>query len=492
VSFISIKAEVVVRGRISSGIHINDLYYAVPINGVGNIIYDQRKVNFVNDSVFLIRTVLKYAGFIYLMMPEKIISFYVNPDDSVGLSIVYEFDKDHKGIVFKTLNFSGPNSSGNEIFNLNPSYSQLINFQVNIFLNKYETIQAFYKASLLSLNKLLYPLDSLYTIHKIDSGFYHVVSKEIQGSFIYSFFGLFSFLSRDNNMKIHDKFILAKETNQDILTQSNYDTLKYKFYQDFNPMDSDYQYTVLGKGFTCIYCMDMYDGNFKKTAAYDSAFLTLDPSLRYLGYMKGKLLEAVWAGELYLKAMSESDHELNTNYKLFVKHFPVSPYKKLIEKRLKDFGNDKSSSLTSKEVIFRSENNSIKQVVSKNFQNQFVLIDLWATWCSPCIYEFKYKDRTKAFLDKNKIKLLYISIDKISEESHWKKFAAKNKLLGTHILASENMRGEISKIFYENKDILIPRYVLIDKQGKIVGDDLPVPSSGEKFETKILSLIRNK
>jgi thiol-disulfide isomerase/thioredoxin len=210
---------------------------------------------------------------------------------------------------------------------------------------------------------------------------------------------------------------------------------------------------------------------------------------------KGILQEANWAGALYWQAMSESKEELNKNLELFVAHFPNSPFIKYIKERFNSFVDESNINKTAdKEFIFLETNyyNSIEQIVKTKFYNEFVLVDLWATWCSPCLYELKYKNRVKTFLNKNKIQLLYLSIDDSSQQEFWKKFVKKNGLSGTHLLASKDLANRISNSLYDGKDISIPRYLLINKNGKIVNSDLPMPSSQDQFELKIMSLIQNK
>ena len=55
--------------------------------------------------------------------------------------------------------------------------------------------------------------------------------------------------------------------------------------------------------------------------------------------------------------------------------------------------------------------NSINQLLYQ-FKGKPVFIDLWATWCEPCLEEFRYNEQLHSFLDKKQIEMIYVSFDK--------------------------------------------------------------------------------
>lgn len=66
-------------------------------------------------------------------------------------------------------------------------------------------------------------------------------------------------------------------------------------------------------------------------------------------------------------------------------------------------------------------------------KNQIVYIDVWATWCGPCIQEMPAsKVLQKWFEGNGKVVFLYVSID--SDQQAWKQYLAKNtNFKGEHI-----------------------------------------------------------
>jgi thiol-disulfide isomerase/thioredoxin len=124
----------------------------------------------------------------------------------------------------------------------------------------------------------------------------------------------------------------------------------------------------------------------------------------------------------------------------------------------------------------------------KRFEGKNVLVDVWATWCHPCIEDFKYKNQLEPFVDRGEIELLYISIDKPQWEDRWRQSIKINQLVGHHFRANPKFVEDMWHVIGDYEGA-IPRYVLIDKQGKIYKSTAARPSQGSQLAEQIESLI---
>lgn len=138
------------------------------------------------------------------------------------------------------------------------------------------------------------------------------------------------------------------------------------------------------------------------------------------------------------------------------------------------------------------ENFNGKTTSLKDLEGKYVYIDVWATWCGPCIAEIPaLKKLEKEYHDKN-ISFVSISIDDAkrhggsAEMAHekWKKMVGEEELGGIQLFAPNGWETDFIKDY---KIYGIPRFILVDPEGKIVSASAPRPSSEyliELFESK--------
>lgn len=112
----------------------------------------------------------------------------------------------------------------------------------------------------------------------------------------------------------------------------------------------------------------------------------------------------------------------------------------------------------------------------KDFRGKYVYIDIWATWCGPCCEEIPYLQKLEEKM-KNK-NIVFVSISCDVNRMTWARIVREKKLGGVQL----HMRNDTS--FKEAYGIGgIPRFILLDKEGRIISTDMTRPSNPETAKT---------
>ena len=115
-----------------------------------------------------------------------------------------------------------------------------------------------------------------------------------------------------------------------------------------------------------------------------------------------------------------------------------------------------------------------KNVSLDDFKGKYVYVDVWATWCGPCKGEIPFlKKLDKEYKDK-KIVFVSLSIDEMKNKDKWLKMVKDENLQGVQIMADKAWNSDFVKAYNIRG---IPRFILIDKEGKILNDNAPRPSN---------------
>ena len=161
------------------------------------------------------------------------------------------------------------------------------------------------------------------------------------------------------------------------------------------------------------------------------------------------------------------------------------------------FSNMKIGS-TSPDFSFEDVNGNI--VTSADLKGKYVLIDIWATWCGPCVQEVPYLNKLEEKLHGKEIAFMSLSIDEEKMKETWKKMVKEKEMGGLQLLAPGGWENPFVQA-YEVK--AIPRFILLNKEGKVMYPDVRIrPSSpdlhpilemllsGEITEEKAIEYLR--
>jgi thiol-disulfide isomerase/thioredoxin len=124
-----------------------------------------------------------------------------------------------------------------------------------------------------------------------------------------------------------------------------------------------------------------------------------------------------------------------------------------------------------------------KKLVNLNdLKGKIVYIDIWATWCLPCVKEIpSLKKLEVAFKNKD---IQFVSICKSDHLKSWEKMIKEDNLGGIQLFAPD----ENIAFFKDYMVFSIPRFILLDKTGKIIDANAKSPSNPE-LKSQLESLL---
>ncbi len=107
-----------------------------------------------------------------------------------------------------------------------------------------------------------------------------------------------------------------------------------------------------------------------------------------------------------------------------------------------------------------------------SFKGKLVYVDVWATWCKPCLAETPELQKLESEYHGKNIVFMSVSVDETREP--WIKMVEEREFGGVQLWA----KGW-SKITKDYAIFGIPRFMLFSADGKIISTDAPRPSSDE-------------
>ncbi|MDR3046573.1 MAG: redoxin family protein [Bacteroidales bacterium] len=204
----------------------------------------------------------------------------------------------------------------------------------------------------------------------------------------------------------------------------------------------------------------------------------------FVGELKDFLLARNYGSAVnrYKKNKELNDADMDNWYHDYFEKIADGISKKYIQysyEQYKILGNPFPESIL-KEKIIQLSDSSVYTIGSffEKYKGMQLVVDHWATWCGPCLYEMEIgKENVQKLKDVGNT-FVYISFDKISDFNKAKEKATEVGIIENAYLILGNFNTEYANHLNMSD---IPRYVMIDANGNIKEMRMHHPSSISNF-----------
>ncbi len=183
-----------------------------------------------------------------------------------------------------------------------------------------------------------------------------------------------------------------------------------------------------------------------------------------------KIADWFMVSDLIEKMSHESDKDRLAKYDQIIEKIKTPAYNtaaKTYLQGLLQFGKgDVAADFTAVDIMG-------KKVSLADLKGKVIYVDIWATWCGPCLAEMPSMDEIKnKYRDNKDVVFVSLSIDDDNQVDKWKQSVWGRKANGYQWQINRN---KLTAYNVTN----IPRSLLIDKDLKIVSMSAPLPSAKE-------------
>lgn len=155
------------------------------------------------------------------------------------------------------------------------------------------------------------------------------------------------------------------------------------------------------------------------------------------------------------------------------------PYTKALE----EYIEHQSFRVGSTAYPFKLQGIDGNTIALKEYKGKYVFLDFWASWCGPCRREVPNVAKMYKALKGKDFEVIGISID--NKEDAWKNAVKEMKMTWPQACDLEAWNSLVARKYNVQA---VPRTILIDPEGKVIGIDL----RGEDLTKKVKELMKKK
>ncbi|TWV92733.1 TlpA disulfide reductase family protein [Chitinophaga pinensis] len=169
---------------------------------------------------------------------------------------------------------------------------------------------------------------------------------------------------------------------------------------------------------------------------------------------------------------------LDSIYRQLPDHFKANEYGQAVKRRLEYYERTQAGQAIQNFKVINAAGDSIGIA---DFRGKYLLVDLWASWCSPCLDEIPLLKELYTKYNGDRFTLLGISIDVIREP--WQKALEREQLPWVNAIDPRHFNAEIFRHFRANA---VPFNILLDPEGKVIAVNL----HGEELRNKLAEVLK--
>lgn len=206
-------------------------------------------------------------------------------------------------------------------------------------------------------------------------------------------------------------------------------------------------------------------------------------------YLEGEVLE--FAREICLEQMV-SYQESNLTVRKYLSEFLSDHQDTAFVRSFEDrflLANVDSVELASDLSLMSNSGSMItlSEIVKNDLDSTyFYYVDFWASWCAPCREAMPASEEKRALFSEKGVKFIYLSMDR--DKQKWKT-ASLSHHLETYEHSYLLTNPEEQQFIKDLKIDFIPRYVILNSEGKVIEGNAPGPE-GERL-TEVLDQYLN-
>jgi thiol-disulfide isomerase/thioredoxin len=479
VSLVCLKCNLQAEGRvIVNGSYVSSQKLKIKIFSEINGYYNMAFFSYLKINDFKIQNLDSFNYRAKINGPTSIL-LYVTTDDEVFVTkcllMLFPNDSVHLKMDLTTeskesITYTGSNSAGHKLFNdidYNPlyKYEGLINVLKHLPNNKSELINSI-DTSVAKFTDQFQNLFSQQSISMAYNNYVKVVFKQL----LYNYANtklLYNYKERDIYTKRERdsivKQLYSKLPISNSFINSAYDSYLY-LVQYYNFLNY--------KKYNLNSIEELFDS--KRFVVNGKKYFVENECSQFFYIKNAKIRADLWAlfmlNLMPMYELGKFDHTIAQ----FKKIYPNSKWNKILEiqaGRLLKTTNNKYTLQSPIIYIDSSDNiNTLKELLNQLPAGRAIFLDLWASWCGPCLKAFQANIDLDTFLLTNKILRLYVSLDYPENTQGWIKTIKKYALGGYHILPKKSVIDDIKAIcnLGQSDPVSIPRYMLISKDKRVV------------------------